>query len=275
MYSGSRCPDNPIIALLTDFGSRSWYPAVMKGVILSICPSASVVDITHEAPSYNIMAASFILLQAVKYFPPNTIYVVVVDPGVGTKRRRIIIKTRRSFFVGPDNGVMMPAARMEGIEKIVEISNQKYMLPRISKTFEGRDVFAPAAAHIARGVPIEEFGDEVHDPVDLKIPEPRVKEGGVIEAVVIHVDKFGNVITNVPSELLQKLGVRFDSTFLVEIRGKAFRIPFKSTYGEVGRGEPLLLIDSSDYLELSVNMGSAAELFGLKEGDKITLAVSE
>ena len=267
--------ERPIIAILTDFGTNTWYPAAMKGVILSICPDVNIVDISHEAPSYDVISSSFILLQTIKYFPKGTIFLVVVDPGVGTRRRRrIAIKTKNYYFVGPDNGVMIPAARWDGIVKIVEISNKRYMLPKVSKTFEGRDVFAPAAAYLARGVKIEDFGDEISDPVDLHIPRPVLREDA-IEAEVIYIDKFGNIITNVHADLLQKLKINVGSVFTVEIKGRRYEIPFASTYGDVSRGEPLLLIDSSDYLELSINMGNAAETFGLKRGDKVLLRVAE
>ena len=193
---------SPIITILTDFGQRDAYIAAMKGTILELAPNAKIIDIAHDLTRFDIIQAAFILLNSSKYFPRNSIHLVVVDPGVGTKRRRIIVQGNRSYYVGPDNGVLSLAIQEEGLKKIVLISERKYMRSNVTATFEGRDIFAPVAAHLAQGVPIDSFGRKVDHMIQLRFSHPLISDHH-ISGEIIHVDGFGNLITNIGNSLIQ------------------------------------------------------------------------
>ena len=261
----------PVITLLTDFGTKDPYVACMKGVILRICPEAAIVDITHEIPKFDVRTGAFTLYQAVPYFPDGAIHVAVVDPGVGTARRGIVVKTERSVLVGPDNGLLILAARREGMLTAYEITNRKLMLPNPSHTFHGRDVFAPVAAHIACGVPPETVGPPVRELIEPSFVRPTF-DGGVIRGEVIHVDGFGNVVSNIPGELLKQAGICFGDWVRVRSPGKEVRVRLCRTYGEVGVGIPLALVGSHGFLEVSINQGNAGKVFNFKVGDKVEVS---
>jgi hypothetical protein len=192
-----------IITLTTDFGLKDPYVAEMKAVILDINPEATVVDITHEIEKFNIRMGAYILASAFQYFPKGTIHLAVVDPGVGTQRQPILIQTKHSYFVGPDNGVLALAANSQGIEHSYEITNRKLVLPKISCTFHGRDVFAPAAAHLTKGIQPEKFGPEIHETVMPKFAK-IVRRKDMLIGEVMHVDGFGNIITNFGKKKLNR-----------------------------------------------------------------------
>lgn len=261
-----------LVTLLTDFGHRDPYVACLKGVMLSINPNLKIVDITHEVPKFNIRYGALILKNVVAFFPPQTIHMAVVDPGVGSGRRAIIVETEKGYFlVGPDNGLLYPAAIEGGIKKVVEITNEDYFLKPASITFAGRDVFAPVAAYLTLGMPITRFGNEIDDMEKLLIPVPKFK-GGNLEGEVIAIDSFGNIITNITqSYLIKKLKV--GNMISVNLKGKEVSLPFVKTYSDVPKGNLLALIDSFGYFEISINMGSAADLLKVEVGDKITLAL--
>jgi len=261
-----------LVTLLTDFGHRDPYVACLKGVMLSINPNLKIVDITHEVPKFNIRYGALILKNVVAFFPPQTIHMAVVDPGVGSGRRAIIVETEKGYFlVGPDNGLLYPAAIEGGIKKVVEITNEDYFLKPASITFAGRDVFAPVAAYLTLGMPITRFGSEIDDMEKLLIPVPKFK-GGNLEGEVIAIDSFGNIITNITqSYLIKKLKV--GNMISVNLKGKEVSLPFVKTYSDVPKGNLLALIDSFGYFEISINMGSAADLLKVEVGDKITLAL--
>ncbi|RLE54434.1 MAG: hypothetical protein DRJ30_05200 [Candidatus Methanomethylicota archaeon] len=260
-----------VITLLTDFGMKDPYVAEMKGVILNIYPQANIIDITHQVEKYNVIQGAFILASAAKYFPKGTIHVVVIDPGVGTKRKAIIIESKRYFFVGPDNGVLTMAAKMDGIRRIIEISAENYLGDRFSLTFHGRDIFAPVAAYLAKGVKIEELGEEIDRIVEVKLPEPQIK-GERIFGIIIYVDSFGNIITNISKEHLQKIGV--ERRLKATMRGeKSLELKICRAYGEVEKGEFLAIIDSFNLLEISMNQGNAAEKLKVKSGEKIEITI--
>ena len=185
-----------MITLTSDFGLKDPYVAEMKGVILTINPKATLIDITHEVEKFDVRMAAFILASAAPYFPQGTVHLAVVDPGVGTQRRAIIIQTKKSFFVGPDNGILILAAQNQGIEHVYQITNPTFMLPKISSTFHGRDIFAPAAAHLDKGVPPKEFGPEIKDLTKPEFASVKQTNGSLI-GEVIHIDGFGNIITNI------------------------------------------------------------------------------
>jgi S-adenosylmethionine hydrolase len=259
----------PVITLLTDFGYRDHYAAAMKAVILSICPHARVVDITHGVPKFDVRAGAYLLKASYKYFPRHTIHVAVVDPGVGTERRGIVVKTRNYVFVGPDNGVLALAALEDGVEEVRVIENRALTLPRVSRTFHGRDVFAPVAAHLARGVPLAAVGPLVRDGFNVpEFAEPKV-HGRALECEVIYIDDFGNVVLNAREEHLLQVGASYGATCSVLVRGRELAMRFLPSYGYAGEGEPLLLVNSEGHLELAVNRGSAAQAFQLKTGDKL------
>jgi S-adenosylmethionine hydrolase len=263
--------NNPIITLTTDFGLRDPYVAEMKAVILGICPNAQIVDVTHEVEKFNVRMGAYILACAAPHFPKGTIHIAVVDPGVGTKRRPLLIEAEKDFFIGPDNGILALAAKNQGIRHTYEISNQKLMLSRTSRTFHGRDIFAPAAAHLANRASPKDFGPEINKIVTPKFAR-LVKKKDAVVGEILHVDSFGNIITNFGEKELEFVG----ATNMVNIKLKDTKMKLKlcGAYAEVSSKEPLAIIGSHDFLEISINQGNAAEKFKTKVGDKITLCRS-
>ena len=255
-----------IISLLSDFGHKDPYVAEMKAVILSISPQARIVDVTHDVEKFSIRMGAYALASAAPYFPPNTVHVAVVDPGVGTERRPIIAETRRSLYVGPDNGLLMLAANKEKIVNVYTIDNPKYMLSNVSKTFHGRDIFAPAAAHLATGNKPSDFGPEIHDYVFPEFAKPSLKQGELV-GEVLHIDDFGNIISNILAEDLERAGFREGDSLLVTLASKTLNMLFCSAYGQVPVGAPLALIGSSNFLEVAVNQRSASAIFNVKVGE--------
>ncbi|MEM3673492.1 MAG: SAM-dependent chlorinase/fluorinase [Candidatus Bathyarchaeia archaeon] len=257
-----------IITLTTDFGLRDPYVAEMKAVILGICPNATIVDISHEIEKFNVKMGAFILASAAPYFPKGTIHVAVVDPGVGTKRKPILIETEQCFYIGPDNGVLALAATKQCIKHIYEIANSKLMLPKISNTFHGRDVFAPAAAHLANGTSPADFGPQTHDIAIPEFAKVVIKQNSLI-GEVLHIDGFGNIITNFSKEDFEKLGDK--EVVEVRLKNVDLRLKVCKAYSEVEPQKPLAIIGSHNFLEISVNQGNAAKTFKAKIGDKIVL----
>ncbi len=259
----------PIITLLTDFGAGSGYPAQMKGVVLGLCPEARVVDLSHEVPAYRVLVGQALLRDAVPAFPAGTIHVAVVDPGVGTSRRGLLVvggeKAPGHAFLGPDNGLLWPFMRGA---KVYELSNPALRREPVSPTFHGRDLFAPAAAHLARGVAPEEFGPEVHDPV--KLLPPRVRhEGGAIVGEIVHVDSFGNLVSNLGLEDLPPV----DPALLqVSVGGRTLG-GLKRTFGEAPVGGLVAFIGSAGFVEVAVREGSAARELKLEDGQGMPLVV--
>ena len=257
-----------IITLLTDFGLQDVYVSVMKGVILNIAPKAALIDLSHTVSHHNIRQGAFLLSQAALYFPLGTIHLAVVDPGVGTSRRRIAIKGKRCLYVGPDNGLLLPAAKAEGIEKVVELKDEQFFLPSSSTTFEGRDIFAPVAANLVNGMSLDAFGPEIHDAVDARFMEPTVI-GERIIGQVLHIDWFGTLITNISRTVLENLSIiegRFLELSLDDLRQT---LPYCRAYGDTAVNTPLVIMGSSGFLEISVNQGSAAALFNVAVGSKV------
>jgi S-adenosylmethionine hydrolase len=242
--------------------------AEMKAVILGICPNAVIIDITHEIEKFNIRMGAYVLASAVPYFPADSIHMAVVDPGVGTRRRPIVIQTRQGFFVGPDNGLLVLAAEKQGIMRIHELANPRFMLPKVSQTFHGRDVFAPAAAHLMNGVKPEEFGPEIRKAVQPKFAKVT-RRNGVLIGEVLHVDGFGNIITNINEKEVAQSHAKGEVN--LELVSYKLKLKFCRAYGETKPQEPLALIGSHGYLEISINQGNAAKKFETKPGDKIKL----
>lgn len=257
-----------IVTLLSDFGLKDPYVAEMKAVILSECAETELVDISHKIDKFDVRMGAFVLASAAPYFPKGTVHVAVVDPGVGTKRRSIIVETKRSYFVGPDNGVLFLAALKEDICHVYVIENSRYMLPKVSNTFHGRDIFAPAAVYLAKGCAASEFGREVEDYVVPDFANPH-SEANVLFGEVLYVDDFGNIVTNIPSVLLKDLAIQEHGSFNLEICEVPTTLRFCSAYGEAHLGEVLAIVGSHDFLEISVNQGNAAKRFKAKSGDSI------
>jgi len=260
-----------IITLTTDFGLRDPYVAEMKAVILGICSGAVIVDITHEIEKFNIRMGAYVLASAAPYFPKGTIHVAVVDPGVGTQRRSLLLQTQQGFFIGPDNGVLILAAEKQGITSIHEIKNPKLRLPHVSNTFHGRDVFAPAAAHLANGVSPADFGPEIHEIVKPEFAKVAFSKGA-LTGEVLHVDGFGNIITNISEEELAHF--RIEDSINVEVANCKTKLKLDRTYAETKPKQALALIGSQGYVEIAVNKGNAAEKFQAKPGDKITITLT-
>lgn len=261
-----------IIALLTDLGSKDFYVGAMKGIIYSICPEVTVVDITHQITPYNLQEGSRTLYHTAKEFPPGTIFVAVVDPGTGTKRRPIVLLTLdRKYFVGPDNGIFSLVLREAGIRKIYQIKNPKWLRQKgVSKTFHGRDIFAPVAAHLAAGWPVEEVGPEIKA-YSLLSSKPAKRRGNRIEGKAAAIDHHGNVILNIPGELFKELGLKQGVTLHVHYKNKKVKLKWAATYGAVPEGEGVILISGGGFLELAVNRGSAAKKYGLEVGETVTI----
>lgn len=260
----------PIITLLTDFGAQDAYVSSMKGVILGLCPAAVIVDISHEVQKFDVRQGAFLLHQAAPYFPKGTIHTVVVDPGVGTERRRIIVEGPHSLFVGPDNGVFSLAIQREGFVKAVEIKEKKFMLPNPSPTFDGRDIFAPVSAHLACGVKIDEFGPTVSSMVTPPYSRPTIKKDKIL-GEVLSIDRFGNIITNIPYRLLNSFTAVDEALFRVKVNETSKIIKLSRTYGNVPIGTPIMVVGSSNFLEVSINQGSSSTIFKANVGSKIEL----
>lgn len=252
----------PPITLTTDFGSV--YPAAMKGVILGINPQATIVDIAHTIPRGDIRAGAFALYSVAPYFPGGTVHVAVVDPGVGTARNSIVISAGGHFFVGPDNGLMVPAASRLGKMEIRKITNLG-LLGDVSATFHGRDIFARIGAYLSEGMPLEEIGETTMDHVHLDFG--TVEAGpNFISGHIIYIDDFGNLITNMQaSDVFKKF--RFEG----QVRIFSNSMPFLETYGFAGEGQLLALIGSHGFLEIAVNGGSAAKMLKIQCGDEIRI----
>ena len=257
-----------IIALTTDFGLKDPYAAEMKAVILSISPKTRIVDITHKIEKFNIRMGAYTLAAACPYFPKGTIHVAVIDPGVGTKRKAILIQTRNSYFIGPDNGVLALVAKSQGIKHIYKIENPKFMLPRISSTFHGRDIFAPAAAYLANGISPSEFGPEMRKIVTPKFAK-ITKTKTTLTGEIIHIDSFGNIITNLREEDCEIMGMK--NTVNLELKDTRLKLRLCKAYSEVKAQQPLAIIGSHNFLEISINQGNAAETFQTRVGDKVRL----
>lgn len=257
-----------MITITTDFGLKDHYIAEIKGVIYSINPKSNIVDLSHLIDKYNVQMAAFILASAAPYFPKDTIHLAIVDPGVGTARRALVVQTKHAFFVGPDNGILMLAAQAQGIQNIYELTNPKYMLQKVSSTFHGRDIFVPAAAHIDKGVKLKEFGAEITDPITPKYAIAEHKNGSLF-GVVLYVDGFGNVITNInETELSQANAVK------VNLHHFSLQLVCAKTYGNTKSQEPFALIGSHGFLELALNQGNFSEKYHVNPGDRLEVIIT-
>ena len=264
--------DSPIISLLTDFGLKDPYAAEMKAVILSLCPNARIIDITHLIEKFNVRTGAFVLASATPYFPKGTIHVAVIDPEVGTKRRALLMETEEAFYIGPDNGVLVLAAKKQKVKHVYSITNKQYLLRKVSHTFHGRDVFAPAAAHLANGCRPDDFGPEIRDYLVPEFAEPQLKQNK-LTGQVLHIDDFGNIITNIVKDQLEKMGANQGSKLRIKLAKKVIAIRLGSAYDEVKAKTALALIGSHDFLEISMNQSNASKRLKSKIGDDVTLSL--
>jgi S-adenosylmethionine hydrolase len=261
----------PLITLSTDFGLADPYVGVMKGVILEINPQARLVDLTHDLSNRRLAQAAMILQPAFAYFPLNTVHLAVVDPGVGGERRLLAIQANETFWVGPDNGLFTLVLKNQPQAKIIRLTNSKYFLRRISNTFHGRDILAPVAAHLSLGVPLEEMGSVISDPVLLDLPEPEIKEKE-ISGEVLWADHFGNLISNIHHETLHPVISNPALTVLLGTED-----PIRAILQNYSQGLPgslMALIGSSGYLEIASNLGRAAEKVGYAPSKKMKVLVT-
>jgi S-adenosyl-L-methionine hydrolase (adenosine-forming) len=257
----------PIIALLTDFGTASHYAGTMKGVVLTLCPDVTLVDITHDIPPHDVLTGAFELAASYKYFPAGTIFLAVVDPGVGSSRRGLIADTGEYRFVAPDNGVLTAVLREHKPKRVVELTERRYARPTVSRTFEGRDRFAPAAAWLAKGTEPTAMGRPVATWLQLEIPEPHEEQTALVGEVVL-VDRFGNLVTNIDRRRFDQF--RHDASISIAVDGQIVD-RLVATYAEAPAGSICALFGSSDHLELALNGGSAAHQLGLGRGAAIRI----
>lgn len=256
-----------IIALLTDFGTQDYFVGAMKGVILSINKEINILDITHEIAPQDINSASFILQNCYADFPAKTIFVAVVDPGVGSNRCAILVETEKYIFIAPDNGLLSFVFEKAENYKIFEISSEDFFRQPVSQTFHGRDIFAPCAAHLSRGVKPYEFGNEINDFVVLAKRNPRRISNNVTEAEIIFIDRFGNLITNLKAEDLP-------DKFYLEINNRKIE-KLRGFFAEAEPGELFMIMGSAGFLEIAAFQNSAKDLLNVEIGQKIFVNIND
>jgi S-adenosylmethionine hydrolase len=278
----------PVITLLTDFGEADGFVGIMKGVILDIAPNAQLVDLSHLIAPQDVKQAAYIMMTATPFFPEGSVHLVVVDPGVGSARRPIGVQTSKAYFIAPDNGVLSYVLAQEAKYRVVELADPRYRLPDPSTTFHGRDIFSPAAAHLAAGVSLDELGPEVENPHLLK--SPRLVIGEVrIDAEILNIDHFGNIRTSIllldwadeetivlnplfTKQLENVPAIRFAAA-KVQIEVGDLRINgISSTFSDVEVGQPLAYVGSEGGLEIAINQGNAAREYNVKQGDIVTVS---
>jgi len=258
----------PIVTLTTDFGLADHYVGAMKGVILGICPRAAIVDISHDVKPFQISEGAYLIAQASPCFPAKTVHVVVVDPGVGTARRPILVEAGGQFFVAPDNGVLAMICDAQP-HKARVIANQRYFRRPVSRTFHGRDIFAPAAAHLAAGVPPARLGKRIEDYLRPGFLKPQRSGKRTWAGQILHIDRFGNIVTNFRASDFPDLETRSIS---LAIGPRQVSVVTRS-YAETGAGELFLIVGSSGYVEVSVNQASAARVIGCETGAPAELTI--
>jgi hypothetical protein len=255
---------NPIIALLTDFGYKDEYVGVLKAVLLKINPNVKIIDICHEIPAQDIIWAGILLKNSYYFFPEGTIFLCVVDPGVGTKRKIIIVKTKNYYFISPDNGLLTEVLKREKSVKIVEVKNKKYFLKEISSTFHGRDIMAPVAGYLSKRIKLSNFGEEIKKIKKIYFPKPIKKDKDLI-GEIIHIDNFGNLVTNISKNDLKNIKIT-----KIKIKNKSiFKI--NKSYAGTKKGELLAIWGSRNLLEISMNQESAEKSLKAKKRDKVKI----
>jgi S-adenosylmethionine hydrolase len=260
---------NPIITLLTDFGTKDYYVASMKGIILRINPRCTLIDITHQVKPHDIKEGAFILANAYSSFPKGTIHLCVVDPGVGGPRKPILLVTQNYFFVGPDNGLFTLALLREKVKRVIALTQSKYFPPRVSTTFHGKDIFAPVAGHLSLGIKPNAFGNEMDSWSAFPFQRPQVR-GRRLEGEILHIDAFGNLV----SDINQQTFIHFvkDHPFVIRA-GMGIIQGLKEAYWEGRQGELMALFGSGGLLEISVREGNAQKVLKMKKGDSVSVSI--
>lgn len=259
------------IALISDFGYHDAYVGIMKSVIHRINPEATMIDLCHEVTPHNVLSGSYLLATSAPFLPEKSIVLGVVDPGVGTSRRAIAVETEDLILVGPDNGLFNMIYERQQPLRAVELDNSNYHLPRVSKTFHGRDIFSPCAAHLSTGLDLFDVGSEIPQESLVRLPEigPLIKETG-IECRIVHIDHFGNVVTNLSRATLEAAGK--EPAF---VRVGDTKAPFAQTFADVSRNDPVAYFNSTDFLEVGIRNGSASDQLELKQRYLIHLETSD
>ena len=257
-----------IITLTTDFGTQDHYVGTMKGVILSVNPDATIVDITHSVQAFDVLDGAITIAQAYRYFPPDTVHMVIVDPGVGTSRRPIVVTAEKHMFLAPDNGVLSMVYERETRLSVRNATAEHYFLQPVSTTFHGRDVFARIAGYMSKGVEAAKFGDEVTDFVRFATPKPKAINDRMVRGVALKVDKFGNIITNITPQDVPALFRPEPPPFKIMI-GTHEITKIKTNYAEGAPGEVFGVLGSMGYLEVAANRGSASEHLSSGKGSEV------
>lgn len=268
-------PDRPrFVSFLSDYGRVDEFVGVCHAVMLDIAPEVRIVDVTHDVAPFDVRAGALALVRAVQYLPEGVV-LAIVDPGVGTDRRCIVVEVENGFFVGPDNGLLMLAADERGIAAAHELADERYRLPDVSRTFHARDIFSPAAAHLAAGVPIDELGPAVAaaDLVRVDVPDPSIGKSQ-ISATVVGVDRFGNIATNMRDAHVMGLGVERGGRVEVRLTFERYYAVLAETFADVPSGELILYEDSYGLVTLAISNGDAARLTGVGVGDELRIAVA-
>ena len=264
----------PIITLTTDFGSSDHFVGAMKGVILDIVPEAQIIDICHSVQPFDVLDGALTISQAYSYFPTRTVHVVVIDPGVGTARRPILASSDKYHFVAPDNGVLSMVYAREERMHVRHITSQHYFLQPVSNTFHARDIFSPVAAFLAKEVDSLKFGDEVEDYVRFSAPKPKAIDENRLRGVVLKVDRFGNLITNVTPQDAPKLFGGAAQAFKIVVGSREIT-EIHNAYAEGAPGEVIGILGSMGFLEIAANRGAAAQLTGAGKGSDVTIILGE
>jgi hypothetical protein len=263
-----------LITMLTDFGLNDHYVAIMKGVVYNINPQARIVDISHEVRPQDVLQAAFLLKVSYSYFPKRTIHLVVVDPGVGTTRRPILVSTESYYFIAPDNGVLSFIYQQETISEVRELTASHYFLNPVSQTFHGRDIFSPMVAWLSRGVAASSLGDLVTDYKKFNIPVPTLLKEDILVGRIIYVDRFGNLISNITQkDFTEHLGKSPGKRFVLRVAERNIG-KLSQSYAEGGEGELVALFGSSNYLEFSLNKGNAARALSIQIGAEVLFKVA-
>ena len=264
----------PIITLTTDFGTNDHFVGAMKGVILDICPEAEIVDICHAVQAFDVLDGALAISQAYSYFPSRTVHVVVIDPGVGTARRPIIASSDKYHFVAPDNGVLSLVYARESRMHVRHITSEHYFLQPVSNTFHARDIFSPVGAWLAKEVDSQKFGDEVEDYVKFTAPKPKAADANRLRGVVLKVDRFGNLITNITPQDAPALFGSAAGKFKIVVGSKEIT-EIRSAYADGAPGEVFGLMGSMGFLEIAANRGAAAQLTGAGKGSEVSIILGE
>lgn len=258
-----------IVTLTTDFGIHDHFAGAMRGVMLNINPAAQIIDICNSVNSFDVLDGALTIAQSYSYFPSDTVHLVVVDPGVGSSRRPILVSTSRHFFIAPDNGVLSLVLAREERIAVRHITSEHFFLQPVSNTFHGRDIFAPVAGWMSKGVDPAKFGDEIEDYVRFAMPAPKV-EGNTVKAVVLKVDKFGNLITNIDAMSVPQMFGDSIPEFQLSV-GSAETSEMRSAYANGENGHLFAIHGSMGYLEVAANRGSAAQIAQARRGSEVTV----